>query len=62
MTWVLPASGAAIGFQLFASFYVVRDRTQLYGYRLTAVGFGLALIPWAARVLRLTGVTRLRSF
>jgi hypothetical protein len=56
--WVFPASAAAMGFQLFALFYVVRDRQQLYGYRLTAVGFALALIPWLAWGLRVAGIAK----
>jgi hypothetical protein len=59
--WLFPTSAAAVGFLAFALHFIVRDRQQLFGYRLAAIGLLLAAFPWIAWLLRLAGVTRLFS-
>ncbi len=55
--WLFPTSAAAAGFLAFGIRFVLRDRQQLFGYRLAAVGLALAALPWLAWLLRLAGVT-----
>jgi len=57
--WLFPTSAAAVGFLAFALRFMVRDRRQLFGYRLAALGLVLAALPWIAWLLRLAGVTKL---
>ncbi len=59
--WLFPTSAAAVGFLAFALRFMVRDRQQLFGYRLAALGLVLAAFPWIAWLLRLAGVARLFS-
>ncbi len=54
--WLFPLSAAAVGFLAFALRAIVRDRTQLYGSRLAALGLALAALPWIAWLLQLAGV------
>ncbi len=56
--WLFPTSAAAFGFLAFAVRFVLRDRKQLFGYRLAAAGLALASLPWLAWLLRLAGVTK----
>ncbi len=57
--WLFPTSAAAAGFLAFAVRSILRDRQQLYGHRLAAVGLVLAALPWLAWLLRLTGLAKL---
>jgi hypothetical protein len=54
--WLFPTSAAAAGFLAFAVRFILRDRQQLFGYRLAALGLALAALPWIAWLLRLAGI------
>ncbi len=51
--WLFPTSAAAAGLLAFGVNFVLRDRKQLFGYRLAAVGLALAALPWIAWLARL---------